>query len=237
LGWLIGISVFIAVIGALVPEMSRVFDATDTVRLLIESIGGTGAMIPAFLSTMLALAAIAAVGYTIQGLNKLRSEEVSGYLENLFATRLSRTKWLATHLSLILTGGAVLLALSGAIMALATNIGTEFDVNIWDYVLAGLAYFPMLLIFAGAYVLLFGILPRAASAVIWAYYGFLAFVTWVGPMLRLDQWVMHLSIMAHFAAAPAESIAVVPLMLTSIVAIIAAAIGIAVWRQRNLIAN
>ncbi|MCL1839544.1 hypothetical protein FWF89_00880 [Candidatus Saccharibacteria bacterium] len=234
IGWFVGISVFIAVIGALVSEMSSVFDANETVRQLIESIGGTGALIPAFLSTMLALAVIAVSGYTIQGLNKLRSEEASGYLENVLATHLSRIKWLFTHVGIVLFCGALLLALSGAIMSITANIGTEYNINVLDYVLAALSYFPMVLVFAGAYVLLFGLIPRAAATIVWVYYGFLAFATWVGPMIGLPQWIMGISLMEHFAAVPADNLNIAPLIVCSVVAIAAIITGTITWRNRNL---
>ena len=237
IGWLVGASAFMAVIGALTAEMSNIFDATDTVRLLIESIGGTGALVPAFLSTMLALAAIASAGYVIQGLSKIRSEEANGYLENLLATKLSRIKWLATHVCVVLLGGIIILTLSGTILASATNFYSEFTVNIWDYVLASLSYFPLILAFAGAYLLLFGLLPRAASTIVWTYYGFLAFATWVGPMLGLEQWIMNISLMSHFSSAPAADIAITPLIVISSAALTAAIIGTITWRNRNLIAS
>ena len=237
IGWFAGVMIFVGVIGLLVPEMSRMFDTSDAAKRLIESIGGAGAMIPAFLSTMLTLTAIAVTGYIVQGLSKLRSEEANGYVENLLATRLSRIKWLAQHAGIVLAGGILMLALSGVILGTATNIWTEYTVDVWSYMLAGLSYVPVLLAFAGAFILLFGVLPRMAGAMIWTYYGFVAFVTWIGPILGLDEWIMNISIMQHFASAPAQGVEAAPLIIATTGGIVAVILGMVAWRNRNLVSD
>lgn len=235
-GWLAGTSVFALTIGMLIPEMSGVFDTNESAKKVIESLGSnTGDLIPSFLSAMLVLAVIMVAGYTIHGLGKLRHEEANGHVENLLATRLSRTKWLGWHAATVLMGGLAMLALSGIILGVCVNLSADYSVNIWEYVFAAVSYFPFLLAVTGAYLLLFGILPRAAGAILWTYYGFVAFMSWVGPMLGVDQWVMNISILEHFSAPPADSVLVAPLFITSIIAVAIAAIGIHAWRSRDLV--
>ena len=233
-GWFIGIMILVLTVGSLTAEMSRIFDTSDAVRKVIESIGGTGALIPAFLSAMLALATLGIIGYIVQGLGKLRNEEASGHVEHLLATKLSRTKWLALHITIVLAGGLIMLVASGSVLALCTNIATDYNVSVLEYALAGLSYFPILLAFTGAYLLIFGVVPRVVGTIIWAYYGFVAFATWIGPMLDFPAWAMSISIVHHFPSPPVDEIAVVPIIAFAIAAVAASALGITAWRNRDL---
>ena len=234
IGWLAGVLVMVGTIGALVPQMSEIYGGSDSMRQMIESIGGTGALIPSFLSAMMAIICLMVFAYVIQGLGKLRSEEASGHLENVLATGLSRGKWLGLHAVVVLTGGLVMLALTGLILALCVNGLSDFSVDTGQYALAGLSYAPVMLAFAGLYLLLFGLVPQAASGVTWLYFGFVTFALWLGPIMQLDQSIMNLSIMEHIAAPPAEKIAVVPLVVISGLAIGFIMVGLNVLRSRNI---
>ena len=233
-GWFVGTLAMVATIGIIVPEMSNIYENSESMKQLIAGMGGTGAVIPAFLAAMLSIVALMAVAYAMQALGKLRSEETNGYLENVLATRLSRLKWLSLHAFVVLVCGVFLLVLSGLMLAVFVNLVSESKADVWEYALAGLSYAPVLAVFAGAYVLLFGILPQAAGLTVWTYYGFIFFASWLGPIMKLDQWIIDLSIMQHLAAAPAEHIKTEPLVVMFAIAVVAVTVGCAAWRRRNL---
>lgn len=236
IGWLVATMVMVVTIGALVPEMTSIYETSQSMMDLITSMGGTGAIIPAFLSAMLSITVLMVAAYAIQGLSKLRSEEVSGHLENLLATKLSRLKWLSLHSLVVLIGSILMLALTGFVLALTVVLVSDYSINLWQYTLAALSYAPMILAFIGGYILLFGFLPRTVSLVLWIYFGFVVFMTWIGPLLKLGQRVMDLSIMTHISAAPAESITTGPLILMTGIAVVCTLLGSFAWRQRNLTA-
>jgi len=56
-------------------------------------------------------------------------------------------------------------------------------------------------------------------------------------MVGFPAWVMNISIMEHFAGVPAESLAVWPLVVSAIVAVVTFIVGAAVWRNRDLMEN
>jgi ABC-2 type transport system permease protein len=235
IGWLIGVVAMVVTIGVLVPEMTHVYESSENMKTLIAAMGGTGAIIPAFLSAMLSIVVLMVIAYAIQGLGKLRGEESSGHLENLLATKLSRMKWMGLHSIVVIFGGTLMLAISGGLLALCVNVVSDYQLDIWEYTVAGLSYFPLLFIFAGMYIILFGLLPRIAGLVLWVYYGFVAFMSWLGPLLKFDQQILDLSLLTHLAAAPGEEIVARPLIIFSIVALGLFIIGSAAWRHRNLL--
>lgn len=233
IGWFVGVLAMIGTIGILVPQMSDVFESSETMRETIQSIGGVGALVPTFMSAMMAIVCLMVFAYVIHGLGKLRGEEASGHLENLLATRLSRLKWLSLHALIVLVGAVVMLAATGGLLTVLTNMLSDFGVDVWEYTLAGLSYVPVMLVFMALYLALFGIVSRLAGGLTWLYFGFVAFALWIGPILQLDQWVMDLSIMEHVAAPPAEDIVWRPLLVLSAIALGLILIGLATFRRRD----
>lgn len=234
IGWLLGALALALTVGVLVPEMIHVYDSSPALTQFIAAVGGVGTLIPVFLSVMLSFVAVLALAYIVQGLGRLRNEEASGYLENVLATKLSRFQWLALHFTTVMFGGAVILTTSGALLAVCVNLVSDLNVSVGDYLLAGLSYWPMLFVFGGIYTFLFGIAPRAAGLITWTYYAFVAFMSWLGPMLGLDRWVMDMSVMAHIAIAPASEVAYKPLLVMLTVGAGLSLAGLAAFRRRNL---
>lgn len=235
IGWLAGTLTMVATMGVLGPEISNVYESSPEALALIEALGGSGALIPSFLSAMLAITVVMVLAYAVQGLGRLRAEESSGQLENLLATRLTRLKWLDLHVITVAFGAAVMLAAAGAALALSFNAASsDLKLDVGEYTTAALSYAPLVLVFIGLYALLFGLLPRVAGVVSWTFFGFVGFMSWLGPLLKLDQWILDLSPMSHIAAAPAQDVSVEPLVVMSIASLIMLFVGIIAWRSRNL---
>lgn len=233
MGWFIGVVATATMVGALVPQMSSAYEDSTDLKNVITSIGGEGAIVPAFLSAMLAIIVVMVLGYIVQAMGKLRAEESSGHLENLLATQLSRTKWLALHVVVVALGGVTMLLASGVAIALCVNIFSTMHLSIAEYALAALSYTPLLLIFLGGYAFFFGILPRIGGVLLWIYFGFVAFALWLGPIIKLDDKIMDASVMNHMAAVPAQSVAAGPLVALTVAGVVLLLCGAILWRQRN----
>lgn len=235
IGWASATLLMTMTIGALVPEMSHVYDSNANMKHMIAAMGGTGAMIPSFLSAMMSIIMLMVVAYAIHSTSRLRSEEVGGRLEPVLATPVSRSLWISSHFSIVIVASALQLALAGLIMAMFVNSSTvDYSANLWQYAAAGLSYLPVVAVFAGLYVLLSGALPRAAALVTWTYYGYVLFMTWLGPLLRLDDWIMNLSIVSHLATPPANDISITPLIVMTLSALAMSLLGYAAWRRRDI---
>lgn len=236
-GWLIGALAMATICGVLVPEMSHVYDSSPQLAQIIASMGGTGAQITVFLSAMLLIIVLMAMAYAVQASGKLRSEEASGHVENLLATKLSRTGWLLRHFAVVLVGVLTMLSAAGLTLGLATNLGSGENVGVLDYVDAALSYFPVVAVFAAGYVCLFGLLPRAAGLITWVYVGFVAFVSWIGGLMNLPEWLNNFSPLHYTASAPAEAVKIWPLVVISLIALGLAVVGFVTWRRRNLVSS
>lgn len=234
IGWLVGVVVMGVTIGALVPEMSAIYNDSEELRVVLEAIGGHGDVVSSFLSAMLAIVVVMVVAYGIHGVSKLRAEEATGHLENILATKLSRVWWLISNFLMVNLAGVLMLGFVGLLMAFTANLIGEFQVNVTEYLVAGFSYAPLLLFFTSVYVALFGIIPRLAGLVTWTYFGLVAFILWIGPILRLSDWIMDLSPMTHMASPPAQGIDTAPLTVLATASVILFLIGLLAWRQRDI---
>lgn len=102
--WFISVAAMVCIIGVLVPEMSSIYESSESMKAIVTSLGGQGAIIPVFLSAMLSIVVLMIVAYVIQALDRLRSEESSGRLENMLATKLSRMRWMYFYGAVTLVG-------------------------------------------------------------------------------------------------------------------------------------
>jgi ABC-2 type transport system permease protein len=62
-------------------------------------------------------------------------------------------------------------------------------------------------------------------------------MSWLGPLLKIDDWIMNLSPLSHMASPPAESIILEPLAWIAGVAVVMGAVGLFAWRDRNLMSE
>lgn len=233
IGWLIGVIVTAGTIGSLIPMMGSVYEESEQLKHMIAAMGGTGAIIPSFLAAMLSIIVLMSLAYVLQALGKMRSEETYGYLEQLLATRVSRVKWLGLHSGFVIVGGVVLPIVAGMIMSVSTNVASDVVVDIGSYTAAGLAYAPVIVLFAGMYLALFGLLPRVAGIVCWVYFGFVAFSLWIAPLLQIDDWITNLSVLSHVAAAPVEKVEWPPLIGLGLAAIALLVVGYISFQKRD----
>lgn len=236
IGWLAGIVAMVATLGVLAPDMGRVLESSDSMKTVVGAIGGTGELLPTFLSAMLAIIVLMVAAYAVHALGRLRSEESNGYLENILATSQSRTSWLMLHTLIVLILTIFMLGLAGFTMAALVNLVVDdANLDLWNYTLASWSYFPAIAIFIGGYTALFSLLPRAVSLVVWSYLGLVLFLQWLAPMLRLDDGIMNLSPFTHVAAAPAEAIKYSPLAIMLAISLLLLMVAVLAWRRRDLI--
>jgi ABC-2 type transport system permease protein len=238
LGWLCGSLALVTIIGVLIPQMGNVIESSPDVSQLMQTMGGGTALIPSFLSAMLMIKALRVVAYGIHGISRIRSEESAGRFEVLFSTKLTRAGWLGLQGGIVLAGSALMLILSGLVLAVCVQTLSGIpSVDMVEYILAGLSYLPLVMLFMGVYGILFGVVPQVASTITWVCFGFVAFMSWLGPLLKIDDWIMNLSPLSHMASPPAESIILEPLAWIAGVAVVMGAVGLFAWRDRNLMSE
>jgi ABC-2 type transport system permease protein len=194
---------------------------------------GQGSLTDTYLSTMLLIMALLATGFAVSSTLRLRGEEEAGRLEPLLATGLSRTRWLLGSLAVTVGGVVALLVASGLGMGLAHGLVVS-DAS-QPLRLAGLAlvYAPAAVALVALATLLVGWAPRAVGLA-WVALAVCFVLGWLGGLLDPPRWVLELSPFWHTPAVPVDPVTWPAPVVTALVAVLVAGVGVVGFRRRDL---
>jgi ABC-2 type transport system permease protein len=204
----------------------------QVIQDMMASIGGA-TITQSWLSMIIALLAVICTVFAIIAGLRPHREETSGRAELVLATGLSRTRWVATHVTIALTGGTALLLAAGAGLGLGAATAMNDAGFFWDVIGAALAYAPALWLTAGLAITVFGIAPRAIGLA-WAMLGYAIFVVYLGGLLQLPGWMQNLSPYTHIPRMPADEFTATPLIVLTVIAAGLVTTGMLGFRRRDL---
>jgi ABC-2 type transport system permease protein len=232
IAWGSGLLALGLVYGAVADQADEFLeDLDESVRDMIARSGAN--FIDSFLGTTLLILALVGSGFAVQAALRMRSEESGLRAELILATPISRHRWVASHLTAALGGGAVVLAAGGFGLGLAYAL-TVGDIGELLPLLAGaLSYLPATAVLIGLSVALFGLAPRAGPSM-WGVLALCFVIGFFGELLDLPTWLTSLSPFEHTPMVPAEDLDVLPLFAQSAVAVVLAATGMARFRARDI---
>lgn len=235
IGWSAGVAILAASFGAMSPQVEDLIGGSTSTSELLDQLGGNGTIVEAYLGATLGLIGVAVAAYAVQSLLRMRDEETAGTLDLILGTAVSRYRWLAAHLTVVLAGTTLLLFLAGFSAGLAYGIGTG---GVWGKTLeltgAALAYGPAAFIIAGLAVAMFGAVPRLARTLGWTGFTVALLLTQVGDLLGLPQLLLDLSPFTHVPTAPAAEVTALPLVVLGAVAVALIAAGVLLFRRRDV---
>ncbi len=240
LGWCISMVLMSAAMGAMAQQIVEFAKESEIMQQYIAALGGEGGIVEGYLSAILAMTAMIVGAYVIQALQRLRSEEVRGYTESVFGTAAPRSSWMLLHVIVVVMGAVVIVVAAGLAIAAGAGLSMGNPLSQWglgQYAIAALSYAPALLLFAGIMALFVGAIPRIAIGVTWAAFVFVAVVSQFGVLLKFPDWVINISPFSHIEAAPADDIAVGPLVIFVVIAFGLLLTGLVAFRRRDIVAG
>ncbi|HEY2792910.1 MAG TPA: hypothetical protein VGJ28_11160, partial [Micromonosporaceae bacterium] len=230
-GWLAGGILLTGMMGALAHQfLGAVAGNAGLARAM-----GIGADHPVrgFIAVTQLYVAVIAGGYVIQAIGALRAEEAGGRLETRLAGTLSRVRWLAVHSVAVMVGLVLIVAISSAVLALATAWSVGDTGEIGAAMTAGLDYLPAELTFAGLALAVFGLWPRGWGLT-WAAYAIATFIAFLGPGLKLARLVLDVAPTTHVGSPPQSTVDAGSLVMLALVALVLASVGFAGFRRRDI---
>jgi len=230
IGWTVAIVLGGALMGSVVQAMTDLLaDAGPGAENLLR---GTG--VAALLALLVSMMALITIIFALQTTLSLRSDEASGIIEPQLAGAVSRWRWTLERLAIPVVWSAVLLTLGGFL------IGEVYGASLHDssqggrLALAGLAYWPAVMVFVGLAVLLWGYLPRLAIPITWGVMAAMWFITIFGEVFRLPQWFLDLLPLSATPYAPLEPLTWTPLGIMTLVAVALTWLGIDRFARRDI---
>jgi len=236
LGWSVGLVIAAAVFGAIGDEVDAFLETSDELVELFAQLGGSEVLVDLFIVFLMGLLAVAVAAFAVQGVLRLRNEELAGRAEPLLSTAVARTRWMASHLTVVVVGSVGMLLAVGLAGGTAYGLVTgEWGSRFTDWVLAAVVGVPAVWVLAGLVVAAVGLLPRWAVAIGWGALGVSLVMGQLGALFELPQWVLNVSPFTHVPGFPAEQLEWLPLLVLLAVAAALTAVGLVALRRRDLL--
>jgi len=235
LAWALGLAAYSFFMGSLVKAMGEVLADDPAYDVYLEMLGLTRDDITkgmlAFMAVVLGLVVSL---YAAWRIGAVRGEEDSERAEHLLTRPLTRGSWLGGHLLLALASVIVLVLVSGT----ATWVGaaiTDAGVSLGDAIAASANLLPVILLFGGLAVAMFGLAPRLTvgvpvGAVVVTYV-----LQIVGQGLHFPGWVIGLSPFYHLALVPVADYALTQGLVMTVIGLVATAVGWVAFHRRDLV--
>jgi ABC-2 type transport system permease protein len=230
--WAVAFVAFGLVLGSVTSSVTGML-SSETMRKVIEAMGGARGLVDAFLAAELGIFGTIVAAYGIVAVSHLRSEETAGHTEMLLATATTRARWASSHFAVAVGGVPLLLLACG----LGIAVGYALDVGevgrTTQILVAALARVPAAWVMAALVLAVYGWAPRLTGAV-WGLFVALVAIGEYGTLWNAPQWLMDLSPFVHSPRLPVASGGAGPLLALTAVAAALTAVGYVGWRRRDL---
>lgn len=231
-GWGVGLVLAALMFGSYAQAL---VDAADDLPAEFHQLFPGDSMVLGYLAYMGLFLAIFVAAAGVSAMGQLRGEELRGRAELALSAPVGRTRWLGSHLGVLLGGLlALLLAVGigtavGAVLVLAD--GSQY---VDELVLASVHQAPAVVAVVGIVAALFGWLPRAANPAGWLVIGYAAFMSNFGQLLELPEFVHEFNVFGHLARYPVEDVAWTPVWVLTALGAAGLVLGLAGWSRREV---
>lgn len=208
--------------------------SSDAAREMVTRMGGSDRLVDAYIATVLSFIGVFVSAFGVAAVLRLRGEEAAGRADPLLATRVTRRRWAAGHLLVTVGGAGWLLLLSGLAAGMSTAASTGEGERFGQVLSGTLIQLPAVLVTVGIAMAAVGLLPRHASAVGWGALVAFLLLGEVGPLIRLNQWIMDLSPYAHTPRVPSVELTATPLIWLTLLGAALVVGGVEGLRRRDM---
>lgn len=231
-GWLVGMALGGLVMGSIASQVGEFVDSPQA-RDMVMKLGGERGLIDAFLSAEFGILAVLVSAYGISTAMRLRTEETALRAEPILATRTSRLRFAASHITVALVGTTLLMLTMGVFAGFAHSAAAGDMSEFGRVLVAALVHLPSVWVLTGITVLVFGFAPGLIMAGWGALVVFLL-LGQLGPIFELPQWAMDISPFTHTPKLPGGEFTATPLVWLTLVAAALIAVGLTGFRRRDI---
>jgi ABC-2 type transport system permease protein len=188
-----------------------------------------------FLGVMAALIGLLVAGAAVQTVIRLRQEEAATNAETVLATPVSRLRWYLSFVIVAVVASAIILVLAGAVMGGALS---GIDAKLAGAAVAlALAQLPAVGVYMAVTAFVFGVFPRATTAVGWTAFGVGVVLGEFGALLGLPDWVRQIAPTDHTPTVPLDSADWGGTWIMAAITIVLVAVGAWAFTRRGLVST
>jgi ABC-2 type transport system permease protein len=229
-GWTTGLVLTGVAYGSVGQDIGDLVGDNDAVEEMLAQAGGS--LTDSYYATSIMMIALIAGAFVVSSVLRLRSEETGDRAEPLLATGVSRTRWLASHLTVVVVGSAAMMLLAGLATGVMAAITADDAGEIGRLLGAGAAFVPALWVVAGLACAVFGLVPRM-TYLAWAAVGLFFVIGFFGQLFDLPAWLMDVSPYQHVPQMPVAGFSPGSALALLAVAVVLAAVGVSGFRRRD----
>ncbi len=231
--WTAGLGLYGLLIGSIVHGIGDAVGSSTVARDMVLRMGGSDALSQAFVAVAFCMLGMCAAAFAVSLTLRLHQEESSQRAETLLAGKLSRIRWLTSHLTIALTGSALALLLAGLVAGVTYGLASKDIGGKLPTVLATAAVqLPAVWLLAAVTVALQGAAPRFAPAAWGVLVGFVALYL-LGSISGAAQWLLDLEPFTHTPRI-GSGFTAIPLLVLSLIDTALIAFGAAAFRRRDV---
>jgi len=202
LGWTAAIAAYALLLGLIAKSAGTAILSSSSIKNAFSRLGATGAGADAYLGVVFLMVAVLVALIAAGQISATRAEEAEGRLDHLLVRPVSRLSWFTGRL-LVVTAAIVAIGLVAGVFAWLGAASQRAGVSATSLLDAGLNIVPPAVCILGIGAFVFGILPRAASAVTYGVLAWSFLVELIGGVAGLNHWVLDTSVFHQMASAPA----------------------------------
>lgn len=232
IAWTVAYALLSWILGGIVTSVGSAM-SSPAAEEFFRRLGGDQGLTDAFLATEVSFMGVFTSAFAVQAMLRLHAEESVHHADPLLSTRLGRLRWAGGHLLVAVGGSLWLLLVVGLACGGSVSLALDEPRYLGELIRGTLVQLPAVLVLVGIVVFAIGLLPRAAALGWAALVGFLL-IGELGPVLRLDPWVLDLSPYSHIPRLPGGVFSATPLIWLTALAVALTAAGLVAFRHRDL---
>ncbi|WP_245664070.1 ABC transporter permease [Nocardia arthritidis] len=231
-GWAVGIFALGAAYGSFADSIEDYL--ADNPEIAAYLPGGAADAVNSYLSLTVSIVAVLSAAFGVAGVLRARGEESAGRAEPLLAAPVSRHRWLASHLTMALGGGVLLLAIGGFGVGLTYGLTISDISQVSRMTGVALVYLPAVWALVAVAAVCVGWVPRAAVTMAWAAFAYCAVALLFTAAFDLPGLFDDASPFTHIPKAPLQTVTAGPISVITLTALAGLVIGLIGFRRRDV---
>ena len=232
--WASLFAVFGIMIGYLAKSTVKLLATNPQLANLFSYFGGASAYTDALFTFSLTFVGWIGAAYAIAATLRLQSEETEKRVDHVIAASVSRLRWAASDLTVVMIGSALVLVAFGLPAGLTYGLSVgNMGYELPRLLVATMVYLPAIWVLAGIAMALYGLAPRL-SFVSWGALGAFIGVELIGGLLKTSQSVLNISPFKHVPAVLISGLSVKPLISLTFVALALIVMGLIGFQHRSI---
>lgn len=233
ISWMMGFLALGVVWGTLLTTLGDVLrENPDIAQFLAAGVVAEADLASEFVHTIIRLLGVIAAVHGVQVVMRLHAEEAEHRVEPLLAGALSRGRLLGSHAVVAFVSTAVAMTVGGATMGVVAA-AADPSISAADVLQQALATIPAVWVLCALALAAVGARPSKRVVAWFGVVGTFA-LTLLGPMFRLDDWVLGISPLWHVPNVNVPAPDWSGLAWLGLVAALLTAVGFAGFRRRDV---